>query len=491
MPAGVSAGAGDVAMQLSQPLQLDRRAVGRGVEFGVELQRGDRRQQPAAGLALVLRTGDVFHQPQQVLRLLQRGPLGRQIGADELAGDQHLGAVDEGFPHLFQGQELARRGGQRHGQGAHDVDLAARVGRTQPPRGAEFGQDALGQRQPHALEGGRFQPPRQPLGRAAQGRDEADDAGVVPGQEFERLGRGQPRQRRQIAAEVEFAAEKVVEAHAGPQDLAQRLFEDKEGEASPRPLGRGRVGQIEQQVDLLGPGLGRGDEVGDARADKILTLWIAAEPLAGGGEVFLGQIGEAALALIGQHPVDGALDHRLEAADHFVDADAARLGLRHGDLLNGVLQVVARRLQLLDQVGAVQQLPRSRSLAHQPVLEQAADPVAGVDVVEVLRADAQRAAVLELDLRLGTLLGPLVEDRNRLVLAVFGVERLLADLHRGELAAFQHLLGGLDGLVAIFHRELQGEGAARPSCEDLEMYLLLVHDPPRGVQLASQALRSR
>ena len=189
-------------------------------------------------------------------------------------------------------------------------------------------------------------------------------------------------------------AEQLHDPGPGAEDLGQRRLEHVEGERAGGGLARRLVGQIEQPVDLAAPAGAGAHRPGDAAAQQILLIGMADQPLGRGGEALGLEVGKAALALVAHHPVDGGLHQLLEVADDVVHGLAARLRLRDGDLLDGVLQLQPGRLQLFDQVGPMQELERRRAVARQPAFQQPPDPIAGVQGIEVVRADAERLQAL-------------------------------------------------------------------------------------------------
>ncbi len=168
---------------------------------------------------------------------------------------------------------------------------------------------------------------------------------------------------------------------------------------------------------------------GDGGAQQVHPLRLGAKTRAKGGEALLAKVRQEPLAPVRQHPVDGALDQLLEVADHLVHADAAALRLRHRDFLDGVLQLHARGVELLDEVRTVQQLEGGGAVAGEPGLEQPPDPVARMDGVEIGGADAGGAGVLHRGLALLGLRLALAEDGDGLVAAGFRVADLLGHLH--------------------------------------------------------------
>jgi len=206
-------------------------------------------------------------------------------------------------------------------------------------------------------------------------------------------------------------------------------------------------------------------------AQQIVPLAGVHQLLGHGGEglgIDLGQ--DPGLGVL-QHPVDGRLGQTVERAHDLVHADASRLGLGDGHLLDGVLQVHAGGVQLLHQFNSVQQLERRGLLARQPALQEPADHLPRVQGVEVLRADAERLDILAHLLRLGLLGRALGEDGDGLELAGLLVESFLGHLHRDRAALGQHLLGGLQGAGAVFRSELQSPGrAVLAARHDLEMH---------------------
>ncbi len=210
-----------------------------------------------------------------------------------------------------------------------------------------------------------------------------------------------------------------------------------------------------------------------------MALGLAGQAAAEGGEALRRGGRQDALPAVGQDPFDGAVDQLLETAHHLVHAEAASLGLGHGDLLHRVLQLHARGFEPFDQVRPMQELEGRGGVAAQPAFQEAANAVAGMDVVEIGGTDAGRAAILDRDLALGLLGGALVEDGDAGELAGLGIHRLLGHLHRDEARREQHLLGGQKGVLAVFGRQLQAEACAigAPG-EHFEMHLGLGHRLP-------------
>jgi hypothetical protein len=202
--------------------------------FALEAQRGDGGRKPARGLALVGRADDVLGQPDQGLGLFPRRTSRREVGFDEVVGQHHPGAGGEGGLDVFQRQELAGGGGQRHGQAAQDDDLALGVARTQAPGTVEFAQDTFAQGGAQVGEAALGQPARQALGGRRQGRHDLGHRRFDADQHVDGAGGGEPRERREIAAEIEILAQQVVEASLGADDLGQRRLDDAERQGAGR-----------------------------------------------------------------------------------------------------------------------------------------------------------------------------------------------------------------------------------------------------------------
>jgi hypothetical protein len=194
--------------------------------------------------------------------------------------------------------------------------------------------------------------------------------------------------------------------------------------------------------------------------------------------------------VVAQQPFDGALHQGVKGADQLVHRGPAGLRLRDGDLLDGVLQVGARRLELLHEVGPVQQFEGGGVVARQPLIQQTADPLAGVQAVEVLRRDAQGLCVGRSGDLAGRLLRAHAEDRHRLELARILAERLLADLGGGDFAIVMQRLGVLQGAGSILHRHFQRPARAGTFAnKNLEMHARHTHvnSPPSAHRFAEQA----
>lgn len=73
-----------------------------------------------------------------------------------------------------------------------------------------------------------------------------------------------------------------------------------------------------------------------------------------------------------------------------MDAGASCKRQRHGDLLEGVLQVAAGSLELADEVGTMQQLEGGRLVGGQPGFQDPADLLARHGGVEIGGAGAKR-----------------------------------------------------------------------------------------------------
>ena len=145
-----------------------------------------------------------------------------------------------------------------------------------------------------------------------------------------------------------------------------------------------------------------------------------------------------------------------------------------------MLQFKPGRLQLFDQVGAVQQLERRRAGAGEPAFQKPPDPIAGVQAVEVVRADAERLQALARLLRLASVGFALGQYGYGLELASLLVERLLGDLDGDGAMLGEHLLGGVDSARAILGGQFQRpRGAVLAAREDFEVNLGAVHALPR------------
>ncbi len=118
------------------------------------------------------------------MRLLDRGAILPQVRLHEIRRDHHLGPLDEGLAHFLKLQQRARRGGQGHGQGAQDVDLAAGVRRPQPLQRDQFLDHTPAQGHAHAFEAGIVEPARQARGMPGQRWDKPGHQGVGAGQRF-------------------------------------------------------------------------------------------------------------------------------------------------------------------------------------------------------------------------------------------------------------------------------------------------------------------
>ena len=321
------------------------------------------------------------------------------------------------------------------------------------------------------------QPVGQPGGRALQRRHHPRHRRLDADQQLDLLGGGQPGHGRQRLAQVHLrSAQQVGQPGPRAQDLGQGLPEHLEGQGPRRRRLRGGVGEVEQAVDLLAPAVAARQGGGDACAQQVDPVGLLGQAFGGLGEAVAVDVGQLALAGVAQHPLDGRLDQPLEGADHLVDADAALLGLGDGDLLDGVLQLHARGVEPLDEVGPVQQLERRGLLAGQPGIQQAADALAGVDAVEVRRGHAQGLLVVARLLGLDLVDRAQGEDDQAAELARFLVQRLLGHPHADGAALGQHVLGLLDGVGAVLGRDLQRPaGVGLAPREHLVMHLGLVH----------------
>ena len=228
------------------------------------------------------------------------------------------------------------------------------------------------------------QPARRFAGPWSGGRG-VGEAGVGADHDLDRLPRGQPGQGREAAAEVEFRPQQVGQATREPSISRQRLLQHVEGQG-PRPPSRRDLGEVEQPATSRARSVALARSAATAAAQQVLPVGIVTQPDAAAAKVSCRQVGKDVLAAVLQQPLDRALDQLLEVADHLVDRDAAGLGLGNGDLLQGVLDLDAGGVELLDQVGPVQQLERRDLLRAKPAVQQPADPLAGVDGVEVRRA---------------------------------------------------------------------------------------------------------
>ena len=287
---------------------------------------------------------------------------------------------------------------------------------------------------------------------------------------------GQTGHGRQPHAQLQVLAEQALEARRGAEDFGQGLFDGLQGQAPGRTGDRRGVGQVEQAGDLVGPVPGRRDGGRHAGAQQIGALGLAGDPFGGGGEAFLVHVGQAATTGVAQQALDRPAHQGLEGAHDLMHAQPAGLGLGHGDLLNGVLQFDAGGFQLLDQVGPVQQFEGRRLLAHQPAVQQPADPLTGVDGIEVLRGHAERIVPLRLLLGLDVVRQAEGLDVDAAILVGLEIHRLLGDAGGRHPALGDQLLGHGQGLGAVLRRHLQRPpGGGRLFDENLVMHFGAFH----------------
>ncbi len=219
-----------------------------------------------------------------------------------------------------------------------------------------------------------------------------------------------------------------------------------------------------QQAAQLGGGAGIVlHRLGDDAAQHIGFFRVVLQPFGHDGEIAV-EVGEELFLAVLDQPVDAAFGQRLPAAHQLVQVLAGVLGFGDRNFLQGVLQLIAGIVELLRQVRAVQQLERRDLLPAQPVFQQAGDLLAGACGIEVLGRIAGRFrrrgahdALLVVDQALG-------QDGGGGVVAGLRIQHFLGDAHRGGVLLRQQVLGGGDGLLAVFARHLQGpRGRWRPA----------------------------
>jgi len=154
----------------------------------------------------------------------------------------------------------------------------------------------------------------------------------------------------------------------------------------------------------------------------------------------------------------------------------AGLGLGHGDLLDGVLQFDAGGFQLFNEVGPVQQFEGRRLLAHQPAVQQPADPLAGMDRIEVLRGHAERVVPLRLLLGLDVVGEAEGLDVDAAILVGLEVHRLLGHPRGRHPALSDELLGHGQGLGAVLRGHFERPpGGGRLLDENFVMHFGAFH----------------
>lgn len=124
----------------------------------------------------------------------------------------------------------------------------------------------------------------------------------------------------------------------------------------------------------------------------------------------------------------------------------ARAGDR--DLLDGVLQLGARGLEVLHQIGPVQQLHRQGLHAFQPARQHALDRVPGVRLGQVVRCQAGQARLGVLFLELPEGFGAALEDGNRPEGAGLVIEGFLGHAGGPVRVPAEQVVGEFDGGIA-------------------------------------------
>ena len=175
------------------------------------------------------------------------------------------------------------------------------------------------------------------------------------------------------------------------------------------------------------------------------------------------QIGDGAVVQRGEQAVASGLaqpGHRLFGELLIVAHDAVHLlarGLAFGDrdLLDGVLKLDPGRLQPFGDIRPMQQFEGGHALAFQPVLQHPADQGAGMGRIEFGWTAAGRRDRLVGDLLLSLLRRAQRQNGQGAEFHRLGVQRLLGHARGDGETIPKLLLGGLDGVFAVFGRDQQ------------------------------------
>ena len=405
---------------------------------GVALQAG---AQIGGELGLVLVADEIVLELEQALDLFgevlavgQR--LLHRLGRQELGG-----AVREGVDQAVGIEVRPRRRDQAHGEFARQLDLA---------------HDAFGAKA---------------LGRAQRGENPVGDLHMGVGQLFAGEFLRQAPGRRRGRGEVRRPGRPFIDA-----GQAHHLFAQIVGAAQDRPQGRieaqqfgdegvgllGREGprlriggqivvEVEQHLGLRAVILGVGETLGDGAAQAFLRPAL--------GQDLLGQLGEALglrrlLGGLGFAPrlCDALFDKLVDQANIGVDRGVGALGARHGDLLNRALEIGVRSVQIVDEVGAMEQFQRGDLPALEPAAEHAANGFTRRRSGQVVRRDAgQRGFALFLG-RIGEAFGARLEHGPAAKRVLVRHPFLALDAHRALGMALLQGVREIERLLAVLDR---------------------------------------
>ena len=297
------------------------------------------------------------------------------------------------------------------------------------------------------------------------------------------VGGGQPGHGRQAARpgrgrSPSMSSRPVLRA----EDLGQRLFDaPQSASAAAGPVGGRGVGQVEQagrpSRSRSGPGRWR---PATPRAQQVGALGILGHPLGGGlAKPSLSRSGSTPLRGVLHQPLDGALDQALEGADQSRATETPRAWASGMAIFwMACCRSMPEASSFSTRSGRCSSSNGVASLALQPAFQQPADPLAGVDGVEVLRRDAERLGGLRRPSSCAAVsAAPRFRMVTRLEFAGLGVEGLLGDPDGGDLALgrsapWPRRCAVARSSVAMFERPA---GARVLPDEDLEMDLCAGH----------------
>ena len=195
----------------------------------------------------------------------------------------------------------------------------------------------------------------------------------------------------EVLAQRLALADQLAQRHLAVDDVGDQAVDDDDDVGT-----AGRIGEQQQLVEFLAPGLAVGQIDGDRRVDGEVgdLAAIGLLRLALRRDEFVEGVGVDRRRRLGLEPrrgvADGRVDTAVELAQPLLDVLVRRLGLRHGGLLRRRLVGCAHIHVLLLQCHRVQQLGRGHLDVIEKLACQASDRALGAWRVEVRRLAADR-----------------------------------------------------------------------------------------------------
>jgi len=233
-------------------------------------------------------------------------------------------------------------------------------------------------------------------------------------------------------------------ASGARQNLRDQRVERAEKQRPARSLRRNLRDDGEQRVELAGPVLGFAQMAGERGIELIKTVARGGEAVGKRAEFAPPYRRIVAAPRVAVHAMHGRGRQLVQALDDLLHRRGHVRGLGDGDLLDRVLVDRARRFELLQRIGAVDELGHGEFVAREIIVQQPADRGARVIGIKIVRLEAgqrmRRFLLRGIHLQLGV---AVLEDLQREILACVGIVGFLDDLDAGGFFVGHQRLGHL------------------------------------------------